>query len=348
MKEHAQRPDPILRSVEPPAKESPKRSIIDAKNATTTDLASADLTNSVNAPRIAGILGELQQSFGNRHVQRMLDKSDSRTFPLEAQSRANIEPALKTDLSDVRLHTGEQAASLADSQQALAVTRGKDVYFAAGEYDPATPRGREILAHELAHVAQQEGAGSHGGAVESEARAAGRSVAAGRPAIIHERADQSALHPIKKEDLAEKTEKPKEDKEVGTPKPPVKPEMAAASFHLTPAIVAAVSIISAAVDYEDRAIEIYAAGDSERPRLLLNLVLLFPAAADEMAKQQPQGIERSAFLQLFGKFLWAEVGKDFVNTIDRRAISDKPFKKKVDRAKGKIETPQPAGESPAK
>ncbi len=347
MKEHAQRPDPILRSVEP-AKESPKRSIIDAKSATTGDLAAADLANPVNAPRVAGILNELQQSFGNRHVQRMLDKPDNRTFPLEDQSRANMEPALGTDLSEVRLHTGDEAAQLADSQQALAVTQGKDVYFAAGEYDPATPRGREILAHELAHVAQQGTGASPTGSVESEARAAGRSVAAGHPAVIRQSADRSALHPIKKEDLAEKTEKPKDDKEVGTPKPPMKPEMAAASFHLTPNIVAAITIISSAIDYEDRAIEIYAAGDSQRPRLLLNLVLLFPAAAEEMAKQQPQGIERSAFLQLFGNFLWAQVGKDFVNTIERRAVSDKPFKKKVDRAKGKIETPQPAGESPAK
>jgi len=109
-----------------------------------------------------------------------------------------------------------------------------------------------------------------------------------------------------------------------------------------------VATISSAVSFEDRAIEIFAAGDSQRPRLMLNLVMLFPAATEEIVKQQPPNIERSGFLQLFGNYLWTEIGRDFMNSIEHRSQSDKAFKKKVDRAKGVVETPQPAGETPAK
>jgi hypothetical protein len=355
MKQHAQRPDPISRAVKPPIKkEESKRSNIDAKNASGADLGSADMAKPVNAPRVAGILSALQQSFGNQHVQRMLSESAAnRSFELDPQSRATMEPAFGADFSEVRLHTGEEAIQLADSHQAHAVTRGNDIYFGSGEFDPTSAGGREVLAHELAHISQQQVSRedsrslSSGASIESEARAAARSVADGHPATIHQSADRNALHPLKKDDLAKKTEKPKDDKEAGAPKPAVKPEMAVASFHLTPSIAAAVAHISTAVDYEDRAVEIYAAGDSDRARLLLNLVLLFPAAADERSKQQPPNIERSGFLHQFGMFLWGLVGREFLNTIDHKYQAGGAFKRKVDHAKGKVETPQPAAESPA-
>jgi Domain of unknown function (DUF4157) len=344
MKEHAQRPDPISRAVEPPDKEESKRSVIDAKNASGADLGSRDVANPVNAPRVAGILTELQSSVGNRHVQRMLSESaPNRSFPLDAQTQAAMEPSLGGDFSEVRLHTGEEAAGLADSMDARAVTRGKDIYFATGEYDPESAAGREVLAHELTHVAQQDRRAPSGGpGIESEATTAACSAVTGHPAVIQHSADRNALHPLKKDDLDKKTEKPKEDKEVGVPKPPVKPEMAAATFQLTPNIAAAIAHISTDVAFEERAIEIFAAGDSDRPRLLLNLVMLFPAAAEEISRQQPPNVERSLFLQLFGKFVWAEVGREFLNSIDHRYQSDKKFALKVDRAKGKVETPQPA------
>jgi lipoprotein-anchoring transpeptidase ErfK/SrfK len=40
---------------------------------------------------------------------------------------------------------------------ALAYTVGHDVVFAEGQYSPSTNDGRHLLAHELAHVIQQEG-----------------------------------------------------------------------------------------------------------------------------------------------------------------------------------------------
>jgi len=75
--------------------------------------------------------------------------------PLPGEVRSTFGRLLGHDLSGVRVHTGAEAARSADGLSAEAYTVGDDVVFAAGRYAPQTPRGRELLAHELAHVAQQ-------------------------------------------------------------------------------------------------------------------------------------------------------------------------------------------------
>ncbi|MCP4130424.1 MAG: DUF4157 domain-containing protein [bacterium] len=59
------------------------------------------------------------------------------------------------DFSNVRVHTGPQADSLAKSINARAFTTGSDIFFAGNEYSPATRTGKMLLAHELTHVVQQ-------------------------------------------------------------------------------------------------------------------------------------------------------------------------------------------------
>jgi len=77
--------------------------------------------------------------------------------PLDSPSRSFFEPRLHQDLGDVRVHADAQAEAAASSVSARAFTLGRDVVFAAGEYAPGSRRGRELLAHELVHVAQQRG-----------------------------------------------------------------------------------------------------------------------------------------------------------------------------------------------
>jgi outer membrane protein OmpA-like peptidoglycan-associated protein len=62
------------------------------------------------------------------------------------------------DFSRVRIHTGAAAAHAAQRVAAKAFTIGNDVVFGAGRYAPTTRAGLHLLAHELAHVAQQRGA----------------------------------------------------------------------------------------------------------------------------------------------------------------------------------------------
>jgi hypothetical protein len=62
------------------------------------------------------------------------------------------------DLSDVRVHTDDNADRLNRSVSARAFATGTDVYFAKGEYSPGSAQGDKLIAHELAHVVQQRGA----------------------------------------------------------------------------------------------------------------------------------------------------------------------------------------------
>ena len=63
--------------------------------------------------------------------------------------------AYGADLSGVRVHTGGAAARAVSSFGARAVTVGRDIAFAPGEYEPGTAVGDALIAHEVAHVVQQ-------------------------------------------------------------------------------------------------------------------------------------------------------------------------------------------------
>ena len=131
----------------------------------------------VSPPSAAALL-RLQRTHGNRFVQRLLSRSavvgqeggpvpadvqqgiDSARgggSPLDSATRAQMEPALGADLSQVRVHTGSDADSLNQAVSARAFTTGSDIFFRQGEYAPGSSGGRSLLAHELTHVVQQGG-----------------------------------------------------------------------------------------------------------------------------------------------------------------------------------------------
>jgi hypothetical protein len=74
-------------------------------------------------------------------------------------------PALtqRYDLGTVRIHADEKAAESARMMNAQAYTVGNHVVFDTGEYAPDTAAGQKLLAHELAHVAQQTGGTTRSG-----------------------------------------------------------------------------------------------------------------------------------------------------------------------------------------
>lgn len=79
--------------------------------------------------------------------------------PLDAHTQAGMERGLGHDFGGVRVHHDARAGQSAQAVAARAYTVGRHVVFAPGAYAPATPAGRHVLAHELAHVAQQQRAG---------------------------------------------------------------------------------------------------------------------------------------------------------------------------------------------
>ena len=78
--------------------------------------------------------------------------------PLPENSRAEMEQASGSDLSDVRVHTGATADKLATGINAKAFTSGKDIFFKGGNFDPNSSSGKHLLAHEVQHT-QQGGGG---------------------------------------------------------------------------------------------------------------------------------------------------------------------------------------------
>jgi hypothetical protein len=77
--------------------------------------------------------------------------------PLDAGTRAFMEPRFGHDFSQVRVHMDDRAVESAQAVNALAYTVGRDVVFGTGQYAPGTSDGRRLLAHELTHVVQQSG-----------------------------------------------------------------------------------------------------------------------------------------------------------------------------------------------
>jgi outer membrane protein OmpA-like peptidoglycan-associated protein len=75
--------------------------------------------------------------------------------PLDAGTRAFMEPRFGHDFSRVRVHTDPAAAASARAVGALAYTVGPHIAFGAGQYAPGTPAGQRLLAHELTHTIQQ-------------------------------------------------------------------------------------------------------------------------------------------------------------------------------------------------
>ena len=76
--------------------------------------------------------------------------------PLDAPARRSMEARFGYDFSNVRIHDDARAAATASSIDAAAFTVGDDIAFAPGRYDPRGEDGKRLLAHELAHVAQQQ------------------------------------------------------------------------------------------------------------------------------------------------------------------------------------------------
>lgn len=105
--------------------------------------------------------------------------------PLDAVTRAYFEPRFGFDFSAVRAHRDAQAAVSARAVHARAYTVGNHIVFGDRQAIERIQSGQATLAHELAHVIQQNrGDGEHpafgGGALEQAAESTAAAFLAGR------------------------------------------------------------------------------------------------------------------------------------------------------------------------
>lgn len=141
-------------------------------------LSDVKLSSRANSAMRASTIQRAQQTHGNRAVQRYLQHSADANAEgpiaydddilarriesasgsgqkLTADVRSRLEKAMGADLSDVQVHTGSEADTLARGMNALAFTSGRDIFFSAGSFDPHSADGLRLLAHETTHTVQQ-------------------------------------------------------------------------------------------------------------------------------------------------------------------------------------------------
>ena len=85
-------------------------------------------------------------------LERSISSSSGSAMPDDVRSQ--MESGFGTDFSGVRVHADSPSAS---KIQARAFTHGSDIHFAPGQFQPDSPGGQHLLAHELTHVVQQTG-----------------------------------------------------------------------------------------------------------------------------------------------------------------------------------------------
>jgi hypothetical protein len=90
----------------------------------------------------------------DRSADAVTDRAGSGA-PLEPFIAQRYRPGLGSLVDRVRVHHDSAGDALARREGAVAVTSGTDIYFATHMYEPHTTAGRNLLAHELAHVWQQ-------------------------------------------------------------------------------------------------------------------------------------------------------------------------------------------------
>lgn len=146
-------PPPLL----VPARGGPLRS----KSVLGGSTGNQERTEGLSAQRSTGV-----SQFQSNHSQSLpgfvQDIVQSPGQPLDVQTRAFFEPRFGHDFGRVRVHTGSSAAASADALNAQAFTTGQHIVFGNAQYVPETPRGRDVLAHELAHTLQPNSPGSPG------------------------------------------------------------------------------------------------------------------------------------------------------------------------------------------
>ncbi len=91
-------------------------------------------------------------------METMINQARGGGQTLPDEVRGRMERAYGADFSGVRVHTGEVAERLNRTLHSRAFTIGPDLFIKPGEYRPGSSGGQRLIAHELAHVLQQNAA----------------------------------------------------------------------------------------------------------------------------------------------------------------------------------------------
>lgn len=94
-------------------------------------------------------------SIQGTNLESTIAQSRGSGQPLAEGVRVPMERAFGADFSGVRVHADAQSDRLNQSLAAKAFTTGQDIFFQRGAYHPSSQSGKQLIAHELTHVVQQ-------------------------------------------------------------------------------------------------------------------------------------------------------------------------------------------------
>lgn len=182
----------------------PKAPSRESKSAARKPQASPDRDpRAATGPGALDGLRALAQQAGNAAVDRLVAQRDSGRdgAPLESEIASKLGQSYRVDLHDVRIVDDTASHAAASTLGATAFAADDTVFM--GDRAPAksTPERERLLAHELAHVAQQQQASSlrygavstHGDAHERAADAAASAALAGRASPVATPASPAAV-----------------------------------------------------------------------------------------------------------------------------------------------------------
>lgn len=91
------------------------------------------------------------------HIESRIHDRKGSGQPIDTSVKSQMEKGFGADFSEVRIHRDAEASGMSAGVNAHAFTTGNDIYFNEGKYQPDSSGGKNLLAHELTHVIQQNG-----------------------------------------------------------------------------------------------------------------------------------------------------------------------------------------------
>ena len=90
-------------------------------------------------------------------INSYVSSLSSKGSPLSAQANQFYSSRMGYDFSNVKVHTDKAAADSAKEVNAKAYSVGNHIVFNEGQFNTDSASGKQLIAHELAHVIQQNG-----------------------------------------------------------------------------------------------------------------------------------------------------------------------------------------------
>ena len=101
-----------------------------------------------------------KSNYSSSAIQSGINMNLGKGSKLPGKTKAYFEPRFGKSLDHVRVHSDSHANRLSEAINARAFTKGKDIFFASGQFKPGSQQGKRLIAHELTHVIQQGSNGS--------------------------------------------------------------------------------------------------------------------------------------------------------------------------------------------